>query len=437
MSNGFIILVTIGKKGRFWCLSGIGGLSGRESRWASVVAAALYERIGPSEYRRPLKQSEKRPGGGLAALLLGMWRDECGDGVDAGVGVRVGPPAPDRFVDLRHPDPCGRRCTVPVRLELLLELMDGLIRDTEPAAGLGCGDRIVSVESGACQERVESFVVLAGDELDVPYDCSSQGESALSSDRCSQRSDVTVQKPPIKSGPCRGDGVRGGIDSWEVLGESGVVSPHGAGPRFCGSAPEGLVDAGAQRLVLVVIPDPWVGCCPEVRNRACPCVPPSIYLGNREAIEPHGIVTQASTPQDGLGSRGERHRLRFQIVTPVFLENRSVVRVDNPTQSSSPVQRATRSRVCCVSADQPLGVLGNADNVGDESFVDHDSDPDHRPERRNCIDPHSATSELAAEVEHVQDESRQRGSGKDDRDLGSEAPSPRQNRTAYNDGSIV
>jgi hypothetical protein len=65
MSNGFIILVTIGKKGRFWCLSGIGGLSGRESRWASVVAAALYERIGPSEYRRPLKQSEKRPGGGV------------------------------------------------------------------------------------------------------------------------------------------------------------------------------------------------------------------------------------------------------------------------------------------------------------------------------------------------------------------------------------
>jgi hypothetical protein len=71
MSNGFIILVTIGKKGRFWCLSGIGGLSGRESRWASVVAAALYERIGPSEYRRPLKQSEKRPGGGSGGASTG------------------------------------------------------------------------------------------------------------------------------------------------------------------------------------------------------------------------------------------------------------------------------------------------------------------------------------------------------------------------------
>ena len=91
-----------------------------------------------------------------------MWGDERRYAINSSLS----PPVHCRCVHLRHPNPSSWQCAVPVGLELLLKLVDALVRNAETSAGFSSGDRFLSVETGTRQEHVETRTGLPGDEFD-------------------------------------------------------------------------------------------------------------------------------------------------------------------------------------------------------------------------------------------------------------------------------
>ena len=112
-------------------------------------------------------------------------------------------------------------CTGSALLELLFELVDALIRHTQPSASLGSGDRILTVEARRAMST-SRCVPLAGDQLNMLGDSVSEAEDCLLVDSRPQAVEPVEQEPSIGQRPAGGDVVDGGVTFRQVARSPGA-----------------------------------------------------------------------------------------------------------------------------------------------------------------------------------------------------------------------